>query len=508
MTLPELLHQSAAAHPAKAAIVAGARAVTYGALAAEAASLAAVLRGCGLRPDERVVMMLPNGPEFVATYFAIQEAGGTVVPANILFKPDEVRHLLQDSGASLAVTVRAFAPTVRAAAVASAGRQPAGRARVLILDGEEGTVVGPDLTLAEGRRRAAFAPAPAAAAAVAACLYTSGTTGRPKGALLTHANILANIAAFGQVIRCGPEDVFCCVLPLFHSFAATVMMLFPLSIGATVVVEPRFAPDSLLRTLGARRCTVFAGVPAMYALLASLPEVPADLSALRLCVSGGAPLPVEVLRRFEARYGIPIYEGYGPTECSPALTVNPPFGKRKVGSVGLPLPGVEIRVVDERGAPVPVGEVGEVIAKGPNVMLGYLNRPEETAAVLRDGWFHTGDLGCLDAEGYLTIVDRKKDMLIVGGLNVYPREVETVLEAHPAVAEAAVIGLPDPVKGEQPVAFVVRRPGESPAAPDLLRYLRERLAPFKVPKRITFLDTLPRNATGKVLKQALKAQPR
>jgi long-chain acyl-CoA synthetase len=503
MTLPDLLRRSAAAHGEKPALLAGPRAFTYRALHGEVLGLTAILRGLGLRQAERVLMMLPNVPEFVIAYFAIQEAGGTVVPVNTLFKPDEVRHLLQDSGASLAVTLRTFTPTVREAAEGLRERP-----RILVLDGEEGAVQPPDLTVAEARRQARPEPAGPPAAEVAVCLYTSGTTGRPKGALLSHANILANIASFGDVIRCGPDDVFCCVLPMFHSFAATVMTLFPLSLGATVVVEPRFAPEALLRTLSQRRCTVFAGVPAMYALLADLPETSADLSALRLCISGGAPLPVEILHRFEDRYGIPIYEGYGPTECSPALTVNPPSGKRKVGSVGLPLPGVQIRVVDERGQPVAPGEVGEVVAKGPNVMLGYLNRPEETAAVLRDGWFSTGDLGRLDEEGYLSIVDRKKDMLIVGGLNVYPREVEMVLEGHPAVAEAAVIGLPDRVKGEEPVAFVVPRSGQPLRGPDLLRYLRGRLAAFKVPKRIIFLEALPRNATGKVLKHALRGQVR
>lgn len=503
MTLPELLRKSAAAHPEKPALLAGPRSFTYRALEAEALGLGAILRGLGLGRGERVVMMLPNAPEFVVTYFAIQEAGGTVVPVNTLFKPDEVRHLLRDSGAPLAVTFQGFYPTVQEAAGGLSERP-----RILVLDGEEGGLAPPDLTLGEGMRASRHAPAEAPAADVAACLYTSGTTGRPKGALLSHANILANIDSFGRVIRCGAEDVFCCVLPMFHSFAATVMTLFPLSVGATVVVESRFAPESLLRTLSERRCTVFGGVPAMYALLAGLPESAVDLSALRVCVSGGAPLPVEVLHRFEARYGIPLIEGYGPTECSPALTVNPPSGKRKVGSVGLPLPGVQIRIVDENGQPVATGVVGEITAKGPNVMLGYLNRPEETAAVLRDGWFYTGDLGRLDEEGYLTIVDRKKDMLIVGGLNVYPREVEVVLEGHPAVAEAAIVGLPDRVKGEEPAAFVVLRRGQTASGQDLLRYLRERLARFKLPKRIVFLDALPRNATGKVLKHVLKAQGR
>jgi long-chain acyl-CoA synthetase len=243
----------------------------------------------------------------------------------------------------------------------------------------------------------------------------------------------------------------------------------------------------------------------MYAVLASLPRPAGDFSAWRVCISGGAPLPPAVLEAFEVKYGVPIYEGYGPTECAPVLTVNPPGGKRKVGSVGPALPRVEMRIVGERGEPLPQGEVGEIAARGPNVMQGYLNRPDETAEVLRDGWYHTGDLGRVDQDGYYYVVDRKKDLILVGGLNVYPREVELILAHHPAVAEAVVIGIPDPVRGEVPRGLVILKDGQQVGPRDLLQWCRQRLANYKVPRAISIVSELPRTATGKVLKSALRS---
>jgi len=339
---------------------------------------------------------------------------------------------------------------------------------------------------------------------VAACLYTSGTTGRPKGAMLTHRNLLANIQSFREILHVTEEDVFLTVLPMFHAFAATVMFLEPLSVGATIVVEPRFAPDLTLKAIAEHRVTLFGGVPTLFAVLAGLPRPPADFSSWRLCLSGGAPLPPAVLEAFEAKFGVPIYEGYGPTECAPVLTVNRPLGVRKVGSVGPAIPQVELRIVDEAGHPLPPGEVGEIVARGPNVMQGYLNRPAETAEVLRNGWYHTGDLGRVDQDGYYYIVDRKKDLILVGGLNVYPREVELALASHPAVAEAAVIGVPDPVRGEVPRALVVLRDGQQADTQELLQWCRQRLANYKVPRTIAFVSQLPKTATGKILKAQLK----
>jgi len=271
------------------------------------------------------------------------------------------------------------------------------------------------------------------------------------------------------------------------------------------VVEPRFGPDLALKAIAEHRVTFFAGVPTTYAVLAGVPRPALDLSAWRLCISGGAPLPPPVLEAFEAKYGVPIYEGYGPTECSPVLTVNPPLGVRKIGSVGPAIPQVQLRVVDEAGAPVPVGEIGEIVARGPNVMKGYLGRPKETAEALRDGWYHTGDLGRVDADGYYYIVDRKTDLILVGGLNVYPREVELALASHPAVTEAAVIGVPDPIRGETPKALVVLRDGQQADPQELIQWCRQRLANYKVPRTITVVPHLPKTATGKILKTELRA---
>jgi long-chain acyl-CoA synthetase len=244
----------------------------------------------------------------------------------------------------------------------------------------------------------------------------------------------------------------------------------------------------------------------MYAILAAAPRLAGDFSSLRLCLSGGAPLPPPVLEAFERRFGVPIFEGYGPTECAPVLTINPPGGTRKIGSVGPPIPGVELRVVDEQDAPLPAGQVGEIVARGANVMRGYLNRPEETARALRGGWYHTGDLGWMDEEGYCRIVDRKTDLILVGGLNVYPSEVEAVLLSHPAVREVAVVGVPDPIRGEVPKAYVVAREGTVPGAGELLQWCRGRLANYKVPRAVVFPGELPRSLTGKVLKTTLREQ--
>jgi long-chain acyl-CoA synthetase len=317
--------------------------------------------------------------------------------------------------------------------------------------------------------------------------------------------LIANLESFRQVLHLTEEDVFLAVLPLFHAYGGTVLFWEPLSLGASIVVEPRFVPEALLTAILQHRVTMFAGVPSMYAVLAGTPRPPGDFSALRLCISGGAPLPTEVLRAFEARYGIPIYEGYGPTECAPVLTVNPPFGKRKIGSVGPPIPQVELRVVDGQGKPLSPGEIGEIVARGPNVMRGYLNRPGETAEVLRDGWYHTGDLGRVDEDGYYYITDRKTDLILVGGLNVYPREVELVLCSHPAVAEAAVIGTPDPVRGEAPKALIILREGKDVSVQELLQWCRQRLANYKVPRSVVVVPDLPKTVTGKILKTELRS---
>jgi long-chain acyl-CoA synthetase len=501
MTLLDMLARSAGRVPHRPAFVFRERRMSYADLQGQALMVGGLLRGLGVRQGDRVVLVLPNVPEFGVGYFGILAAGATVVPLNPLLKPEEVRYVLEDAGATGMVCTQVSSPLLQAA------RQGLGRSiPALVLDADPASLDTGDLASAAAPKPLPpFLPPPLDTEDVAACLYTSGTTGRPKGAMLSHRNLLANIESFREILHVTEEDVFLAVLPLFHAYAATVVFLEPLSIGATIVLEPRFVPELTLKAIAEHRVTLFAGVPTMFAVLAKLPRPPADFSAWRLCISGGAPLPPPVLEAFEARYGVPIYEGYGPTECAPVLTVNPPLGVRKIGSVGPPIPQVELRIVDEQGNTLPPGQMGEVVARGPNVMKGYLNRPEETAEVLHEGWYHTGDLGQADEDGYYYIVGRKKDLILVGGLNVYPREVELVLTSHPAVADAAVIGVPDPVRGEVPKALVVLRDGQQTGVQELLQWCRQRLASYKVPRTVELLAELPKTATGKTLKQQLRA---
>jgi len=501
MSLLTMLARSAERVPGRPALVFRGRALSYGALLAGAQALGQRLSSHGVGPGQRVALQMPNAPEFGVAYFGILMSGATVVPLNPLLKADEVRYILQDSEVAAILSLPMGYPVLREA------RQGLGRGMPIILLGGDvdGREAGDVAFAPEAAPALAPAVPPLDGNAVAVCLYTSGTTGRPKGALLTHRNLLANLLDFNQVLQATETDVFLTVLPMFHAFAATVMFLGPIMLGATIVVEPRFVPDLVLKAVADHRVTLFSGVPTMYAMLAAAPRPPLDLSSWRLCISGGAALPPPVLEAFEAKYGVPIYEGYGPTECSPVLTVNPPRGVRKIGSVGPAIPEVELGIVDDEDRPQPCGTVGEIVARGPNVMLGYLNRPTETAQALRNGWYHTGDLGRVDEDGYYTIVDRKTDLIIVGGLNVYPREIELVFAQHPAVAESAVIGVPDPLRGEVPQAMVVLREGAEATPQSLLAWCRARLAAYKIPRGLKIVPALPKTVTGKILKSQLRA---
>jgi long-chain acyl-CoA synthetase len=336
-------------------------------------------------------------------------------------------------------------------------------------------------------------------------LYTSGTTGRPKGAELTHANLGRNTdVVCTDVMELSPGDVIFGGLPLFHSFGQTCTLNAAVASGACLTLLPRFAPGEALQIMAGHRVTVFAGVPTMYvALLAQPGRAAYDLSELRVCVSGGAALPVEVLRGFEEAFGCLVLEGYGLSETSPVASFNHPDRARKPGSIGTPIRGVQMRVVDSRGGEVPRGEVGEIVIRGHNVMKGYWRRPEETAEAIRDGWFRTGDLGRVEADGYFVIVDRKKDMIIRGGYNVYPREIEEVLYEHPAVAEAAVIGLPHPALGEEVGAAVAVKPGASVTADELRNHVKKQVAAYKYPRKVWIVDALPKGPTGKILKREI-----
>ncbi|MFJ3670470.1 long-chain fatty acid--CoA ligase [Streptomyces sp. NPDC090106] len=488
--LAEFLTRTARRHPGRTALRLGTTDVTYAELDERSARAAALLRAEGVGPGDRVALMLPNVPEFVVLYYGVLRAGGIVVPLNPLLKEREVAYHLGDSGAVL------LCEWHQAPGEGSQGAAAAG-VRALAVEPEAfaATLAG----LAP-----AYEIAETAGEDVAVLLYTSGTTGRPKGASLTHAGLRHNTEVTSVDIELlTAEDVVGC-LPLFHIFGQICTLSTAVHAGAALVLVPRFDPQTVLDTIARDRATVFEGVPTMYAALLAHPAAAdTDVSSLRMCVSGGASLPVEVLHGFERRFGCPVLEGFGMSETSPVVTFNHSDRPRKPGSIGTPIRDVEVRLLDDDGKDVEPGAVGELSVRGPNVMKGYWNRPEETAAAVPDGWLRTGDLARADDDGYLFIVDRKKDLIIRGGYNVYPREIEEVLHEHPAVALAAVVGVPHDHLGEEIAAAVVLRPGAQ-ATPDELRdFVKERVAAYKYPRHVRIVDALPTGPSGKILKRRI-----
>jgi long-chain acyl-CoA synthetase len=472
----------------------GPRALRYRELDRAARGVATSLRERGLGPGERVALLIPNVPEFTIAYFGVLYAGCTVVPLNVLLSAPEVRYHLEDSGAKLLVAHPLFEAPARE------GARLAGVPIVAAEGSGPGTLAG----------LAAAAPASALHATqpgdTAVILYTSGTTGKPKGAELTHSNLLLNCALIvPRLVPIGPQDVALAALPLFHSFGQTCIQNAAIAAGASFTLLPRFAPEEAFEAMERDGVTLFAGVPTMYHALLHHPVRRAyELSKLRWCLSGGSAMPVEVMKAFEAKYGVEILEGYGLSETSPVATFNAPGRPRHPGSIGYPVWGVEIAILDDRDRPLGDGEPGEIAIRGHNVMKGYLGRPGATKEALRGGWFHSGDIGVRDPDGSYRIVDRKKDMLIRGGFNVYPREVEEVLYAHPEVLEAAVIGVPHESHGEEVKAVVVRRPGTALDVDGVIAFCRERLAAYKYPRVVEFRDELPKGPTGKILKRELR----
>jgi long-chain acyl-CoA synthetase len=491
MNLAESLARTAAAHPDRVAIRLGEDTVTYAELDDASARVAGLLAARNIGPGDPVAIMLPNVPQFADVYYGVLRAGGVVVPMNPLLKAREVAYYLGDSGASVI-----FASPAAAAEVEIGAKEADAEAIVV-----DPATFGNLLATAE--------PAPAvvdrAGDDTAVLLYTSGTTGRPKGAELTHDNLIRNAEAMAEeLIQLGPDDVIFGGLPLFHSFGQTCTLNTAVAVGATLAVLPRFDPAQALRILADHHVTVFAGVPTMYsALLHVADRADYDLSALRVSVSGGAAMPVEVLRQFEDAFGCIVLEGYGLSETSPVASFNHPDA-RKAGSIGTPINGVEMRVVDADGAELSRGDTGEIAIRGHNIMKSYWNKPEATAeAIDADGWFRTGDIGRVDEDGYYYIVDRKKDLIIRGGYNVYPREIEEVLYENPAVAEAAVIGMPHAELGEEVGAAVVLKPGMSVTADELRAFVKAQVAAYKYPRRVWFVDALPKGPTGKILKREI-----
>ncbi len=505
MLLYDIIARGATEYPERTAIIFRGSEITYGALAAQVNRLASALSKRGIGPSDRVAVLLPNCPQFTVAYFAASALGAVCVPANPLLKPAELAHIWSDSGVKIVFTATPLLPHVHEAAK----DVPSLTIIVDCLAAEtaDDRVVSFTSLIAEGDPDPVLNTQHLTPNTPAVCIYTSGTTGRPKGALLSHKNLTTNCGQIKQILRFDENDNFLTVLPLFHSFAGTVCQNAALFCGSKTTYLEQFVPARVLDSIEAHKVTIFPGVPAMYGALLQFPTDRAyDLSSIRLCVSGGAPMPVALMQAFEKKFDTIVIEGDGPTECSPVTSVNPPLGIRKPGSIGLALPGVDMRIFDDNDREMPVGEVGEIVVRGNNVMLGYHNQPEATAEAMKNGWYHTGDLGKVDEEGYFYIVDRKKDMLIVGGMNVYPREVEEVLYTHPALRDAAVIGAPDPLRGEEVVAVVVLKPDANITDRELIHYCRERLANFKVPRKVIFRDAMPMGGTGKVLKRLLRKE--
>ena len=504
-----ILSRSAADLPTKVAIIAGDQELDYASLDTFARMFAGALGDLGVAPGEHVALVLPNVPQFSVAYFGCHYAGNPVVPLNVQLTADELAYHLADSESVAVVTWDLFLPAVSEAAARTAGVRHilVAKADLADLSAPEGVV---NLTAAVATATPVEHAHPTTAGDTAVVLYTSGTTGRAKGAELTHANLLANAQVPRKLVGLGADTVALVALPLFHAFGMTVMHNAVLAVGGTLVLQPRFSPGGAAELIERHRVTFFGGVPTMYmALLDDGATAGRDLDTLRWCVSGGAPLPSAVLGAFEERFGVCLLEGYGLSETSPVASFTVPDRSRTPGSIGYPVPGVELALVDDEGGFVTTpGARGEICVRGDNVMKGYWRNPDATAEAIVDGWFRTGDIGVFDVDGAYRIVDRKKDLIIRGGYNVYPREIEELLHRHPGIAQAAVVGVPDARYGEEVMAVVVLKPGVTDSPKDILAWCGTRLAGYKRPHIVEVRESLPLGPTGKVLKHALRAAGR
>jgi long-chain acyl-CoA synthetase len=483
---------------------------TFSEVGRETLSTARALTALGLAPGERVAVLLPNGVPYFILYFAIPTAGGVAVPVNTFLAAPEVATILEDCDARILITTAR-----RAAALAPRLKRMARLHTVIIVPGEEGVrdalpghvrrVSWEELKEPDGRVEL---PPPPDPSGVAVLTYTSGTTGKMKGVMLSHDNLLSNARSALEAVKLRSRDRLLLFLPMFHSLTQMVCLVTPRLAGLPVILLPGVDRPAIMAALRRFRPTIFVAVPAIYSAMSERSPgfFTRMMNPVRLYISGGSPLPADVLERFERNWRRPLCEGYGLSEAAPVVSLNPVDGMRKAGSVGPAVPGVTVRVLCEDGVEVPAGEVGELVIEGPNVMLGYHGQEEETRAALKDGWLHTGDLARIDEDGYIFIVGRKKEMLIFRGMNIYPREVEEVLARHPAVSEAAVVGIEDPEKGEVPHAAVALGEGMSASGAELRKFCQERLARYKIPRTITVLPALPKGATGKILKDQVKEE--
>jgi long-chain acyl-CoA synthetase len=485
------LTRTAAEHPDVIACKLDDAAFNYGLLDQASARVSAMLRSKGVGPGDRVGIMLPNVPYFPAIYYGALRAGAVVVPMNVLLKAREVGFYLSDPEVKVLFAWHGFLEA------AEQGAKDAGGVEVVpVKPGEiEGLIFAhePDDEVVER-----------AGDDTAVILYTSGTTGKPKGAELTHHNLRRNVEVSVSLFDMGAGDTIFAGLPLFHSFGQTCTMNAAIYGGATITLLPRFDPGKALEVIERDRCTVFEGVPTMYGALLNHPDREKyDVSCLRVCASGGASMPVEVMRGFEDAFGCKVLEGYGLSETSPVASFNHPDRERKPGSIGTPIEGVEMKVVDDDGNEVATGEIGEILIKGHNVMKGYWNQPEATAEAIKDGWFASGDMAKVDEDGYFFIVDRKKELIIRGGYNVYPREVEEVIYEHPDVREVAVVGVPHAELGEEVGAAIALKDGAQVDVEELKAFVKDQVASYKYPRQIWLVDELPKGPTGKILKREI-----
>ena len=505
MNVGQLLTNTAASTPDKTAIIFRDQRISYAELDRRANQVANALIGLGVQKGDRVGLLIHNLPLYVEAYYGILRAGATVVPMNVLYKAGEVSYIMRDSGAKALLT---FGPFTQ---VAMEAKAEAPELRYLIA-ATPGAVPGA-LSWAETIGAAPETPPGVAVSEddVAVFSYTSGTTGRPKGAMLHHGALLANIEQLSALerIKVRPDDVVWLALPLFHIYGMNVGMNLTIMHGGAMMLVERFEPAPTLEGIQTHGVSVIYGAPPMFLAWSQVPNIrDYNFSRVRYIASGAAALPVAVMNLFAELTGVPISEGYGLSEAAPVLTTNAAGPYTKPGTVGPVIPGVEIKIVDEIGNELPHGQMGELIARGANIMQGYWNKPEATVETLSGGWLHTGDLATEDDDGYFTIVDRMKDMIVVSGYNVYPREVEETLFRHPAVADAAVVQYPDAYQGESVMAFVVLKEGQSATAQEIIDYCRSQIAVFKCPRRVEFVDALPKNNTGKVLRRELRDKAR
>ena len=497
MNIATALERSARLFPNRTAVIYKGQAISYGELNARVNRLGNSLQGLGIGKGDHACLMLPNSPEFIISYFALQKIGAVPVSLNVMFKRDESRYIASDSSARLFIIHEALTenlpergdlPHLRHIIVVGEGGRDAIPFQELINKGGEG-LRALDLNRDD----------------TAAILYTSATTGLPKGVMLTHANLTCNSYAACHHLKMTPEDIHFLALPLFHVFGQNFIMLSAVNSASTILLHERFIIEEALESIRRHRATILYGVPTIYLYILNAEEALVDMTSVRLFFSAAATMPRSVAEGWRERFKREVNEGYGLTESSPFASWNHDYEYR-FGSIGSPIENVEMKVFDENDNELPPGELGEIVIRGPNVMKGYLGREEDTKEALRSGWLHSGDIGYYDEEGYFYIVDRVKDMINVAGFKVYPREVEEVLFKHPAVKEAAVIGVPDPVKGEGVKAYIVLKEGMEMSEEDIIDYCKARIASFKAPRCVEFIDSLPKSPSGKILKKELRAR--